>query len=139
MKNGYRLQSTSAVYDPNAAAAVAYSSPPQRFVYTANPAAMTQATVPYNNQVHLIVSPCICSIIIIMLHSFYCFKQGFRHTDMPPLPVTRQIHRNSSSLDNSSSASSMVGYRCLQTPLLPVSVPPQFLIPQSPFVLYSPM
>lgn len=59
LKNGYRLTSPSAaVYDPNAAAAaaVAYSTPPQRFVYTTNGAAMAQAPVPYNNQVHLIVS-----------------------------------------------------------------------------------
>lgn len=58
LKNGYRLTSSAAVYDPNAAAAaaVAYSAPPQRFVYTTNGAAMTQAPVPYNNQVHLIVS-----------------------------------------------------------------------------------
>lgn len=58
LKNGFRLTSPpAAVYDPNAAAtAVAYSAAPQRFVYAANGAAMTQASVPYNTPVHLFVS-----------------------------------------------------------------------------------
>lgn len=57
IKNGFRMTSPpAAVYDPNAAAAaVAYSAAPQRFVY-ANGAAMTQPPVPYNGQLHLIVS-----------------------------------------------------------------------------------
>lgn len=58
LKNGFRLTSPPAtVYDPNtAAAAVAYSAAPQRFVYAANGAAMTQPPVPYNAPLHLIVS-----------------------------------------------------------------------------------
>lgn len=60
LKNGFRLTSPpAAVYDPNtaaAAAAVAYNAAPQRFVYTANGAAITQPPVPYNGQLHVIVS-----------------------------------------------------------------------------------
>ena len=66
VKNGFRLASPPAsVYDPNtaAAAAVAYSAAPQRFVYAANGAALTQPPVPYNGQVHLFVSR-ILSIIL---------------------------------------------------------------------------
>ena len=58
IKNGFRMTSPpAAVYDPNAAAAaaVAYSAAPQRFVYAANGAAMAQPPVPYNGQLHLIV------------------------------------------------------------------------------------
>lgn len=57
LKNGFRLTSPpAAVYDQNAAAAaVAYSAAPQRFVYATNGAAMTQPPVPYNAPVHLIV------------------------------------------------------------------------------------
>lgn len=52
MKNGYRLTSPPAVYDPNAT--VGYTGP-QRFLYT-NGVAMSPQSVPFNGQVHLLVS-----------------------------------------------------------------------------------
>lgn len=61
VKNGYRLTSppTATVYDPSGAgtAPVSYA-PQQRYIYTANGAAIAP-TVPYSNQV-LIVSILVC-------------------------------------------------------------------------------
>lgn len=63
LKNGFRMNSPPAappVFDPNTAptpVAVQYNpAAPQRYMYTTNGAPIQQATVPFNGQVHIIVS-----------------------------------------------------------------------------------